>query len=201
MWYLNLEKERHLFLDISYINIDTLVPSLYQCVETRSIEVFGLLSQSLSHLVGCHLRLSNVLERISWRSSVPLHATNTSPVNKKKFFMHILCIEYFCLQITRNRTLLFGNTTIAILTTKTSLPRLCCYLVIHIENILHPLQLLYLHLQIIYWLSLVLWVFNNVSSTVQVMSMMRWIWLMNSKPFGMFEMLFENVSSGTIKPV
>jgi hypothetical protein len=32
--------EKHLFLDISSINIDTLVPSLYQCVETRSIEVF-----------------------------------------------------------------------------------------------------------------------------------------------------------------
>jgi hypothetical protein len=31
-------------------NIDTLVPSLYQCVETRSIEVFWLLSQPLPHL-------------------------------------------------------------------------------------------------------------------------------------------------------
>jgi hypothetical protein len=32
--------KKHLILDISFINIDTLVPSLYQCVETRSIEVF-----------------------------------------------------------------------------------------------------------------------------------------------------------------
>jgi hypothetical protein len=31
---------KHLFLDISSTNIDTLVPSLYQCVETRGIEVF-----------------------------------------------------------------------------------------------------------------------------------------------------------------
>jgi hypothetical protein len=31
---------KHLFLDMSSTNIDTLVPSLYQCVETRSIEVF-----------------------------------------------------------------------------------------------------------------------------------------------------------------
>jgi hypothetical protein len=31
---------KHLFLGVSSINIDTLVPSLYQCVETRSIEVF-----------------------------------------------------------------------------------------------------------------------------------------------------------------
>jgi hypothetical protein len=30
----------HLFVDISSTNIDTLVSSLYQCVETSSIEVF-----------------------------------------------------------------------------------------------------------------------------------------------------------------
>jgi hypothetical protein len=32
--------KKYLFLDISFINTDTLVPSLYQCVETRSTEVF-----------------------------------------------------------------------------------------------------------------------------------------------------------------
>jgi hypothetical protein len=30
-------------------NIDTLVPSLYQCVETRSTEISSLLSQPLPH--------------------------------------------------------------------------------------------------------------------------------------------------------
>jgi hypothetical protein len=40
----------HLFLDISSTNIDTLVSSLYQCVETRSMEVFLLLSQPLPRL-------------------------------------------------------------------------------------------------------------------------------------------------------
>jgi hypothetical protein len=30
-------------------NIDTFVPSLYQCVETRSIEISWLLLQTLSH--------------------------------------------------------------------------------------------------------------------------------------------------------
>jgi hypothetical protein len=34
------EKKRHLFLDISSTNTDTLVPMLYQCVETHRIEVF-----------------------------------------------------------------------------------------------------------------------------------------------------------------
>jgi hypothetical protein len=32
--------KKHLFMDISSTNIDTLVPSLYQFVKTRSIEVF-----------------------------------------------------------------------------------------------------------------------------------------------------------------
>jgi hypothetical protein len=32
--------KKHLVLDISSTNTDTLVPSLYQCVETRSIELF-----------------------------------------------------------------------------------------------------------------------------------------------------------------
>jgi hypothetical protein len=32
---------------------------------------------------------------------------------------------------------------------------LCCYLAIHIENLLHPLQLFYFHLRPIYWLFLV----------------------------------------------
>jgi hypothetical protein len=37
-------------LDISTTNIDTLVPLLYQCVKTRSVQVFWLLSQPLPHL-------------------------------------------------------------------------------------------------------------------------------------------------------
>jgi hypothetical protein len=38
---------------------------------------------------------------------------------------------------------------------------LCCYLVIHIVNLLHPLQLFYFYLWSIYWLSLVKWVTTN----------------------------------------
>jgi hypothetical protein len=32
--------EKHLVLDISSTNIDTFLPSVYHCVETRSSEVF-----------------------------------------------------------------------------------------------------------------------------------------------------------------
>jgi hypothetical protein len=41
---------KQLFLDMSSTNIDTLVPSLYQCLETRSMEALRLLSQPLLHL-------------------------------------------------------------------------------------------------------------------------------------------------------
>jgi hypothetical protein len=32
--------KKHMFLDISSANIDTLVSSLYQCIKTRRIEIF-----------------------------------------------------------------------------------------------------------------------------------------------------------------
>jgi hypothetical protein len=42
--------KKDLSLDITSTNIDTLVPSLYRCVETHGTEVFWLLSQLLPHL-------------------------------------------------------------------------------------------------------------------------------------------------------
>jgi hypothetical protein len=77
--------KKRLFLDISSTNIDTLVPSLYQCVETRSIEVFRLLSQPLPYLVGHHLRLSNVPDRISPSSREPLYAAKSSHRKQETF--------------------------------------------------------------------------------------------------------------------
>jgi hypothetical protein len=44
--------KKHLFLDISSTIIYILAPTLYQCVETRSIEVFLLLSQTLPAIGG-----------------------------------------------------------------------------------------------------------------------------------------------------
>jgi hypothetical protein len=38
--YGNRNWKKHLFLDISSTNIDTLVPSLYKCVEAHSTDVF-----------------------------------------------------------------------------------------------------------------------------------------------------------------
>jgi hypothetical protein len=36
----DIEPGKNIFLDISSTNIDTPVPSLYQCIETYRIEVF-----------------------------------------------------------------------------------------------------------------------------------------------------------------
>jgi hypothetical protein len=102
--------EKHLILDISSTNIDTLVPSLYLCVETRSTEIFRLLSQLLPHPVGHNLRRSNILERNSQPICERLYTTNSSHCKQKIFFMNILCIEPFFLQKTHNITLLFSNT-------------------------------------------------------------------------------------------
>jgi hypothetical protein len=45
-----IRKKKHLFLDISSTNTDTLVAWLYQCVRTGSTKVFWLLFQPLLRL-------------------------------------------------------------------------------------------------------------------------------------------------------
>jgi hypothetical protein len=51
---------------MSSTNTDTLVPSFYQCVETRSTEVFWLLSQPLPHLRFNLLVISETLVTQLW---------------------------------------------------------------------------------------------------------------------------------------
>jgi hypothetical protein len=158
-------KKKHLFLDIFCIHIDTLVPSLYQCIETCSLQVFWLLSQPLLHLLRPHLRLSNSHERISWPSFELLYWKNTSHLNRKHFFMIIFCIESFCPQKRTTECcslVVHPLSRVVILLLKPAsehghahlLPRLSwsCYLVIHIENLLYPLQLFHFHLLPISWL-------------------------------------------------
>jgi hypothetical protein len=81
-------------------------------------------------------------------------------VNRKHFFMNILCTESFCSQKTHNITLLFGSTHLThghhfdywnqplnmhISYLDCHEAGLCCNLVICIENLLRPLQLFYFH--------------------------------------------------------
>jgi hypothetical protein len=138
--------KKHLFLDMPSTNINTLVPSLYQCVETRSIEVIWPLSQPL---VQHQLRLSNVLERISRPSCEPFYATNTSH-RKQETFLYEYPLRWVLLPTrAHNRTLLIFTTLLkrghyfhyCNLPLNMSLrvcyldyheAGLCCYLVIHI---------------------------------------------------------------------
>jgi hypothetical protein len=93
-------------------------------------------------------------------------------INRKHFFMNILCIDSFSLQKTHNTMLLFRSTPLKhgrhfdywnqplctcmhICCLDCHEAGLCCYLVIHTENLSRPLQLFYFHLWPIYWLSLV----------------------------------------------
>jgi hypothetical protein len=194
MWYSNLDKKQ-LFLDISSSKTDTLAPSLYRCVETRSIEIYSLLSQSLPHLVGHHPRLSNVLERIPRSSCELLYATNISHRKQETF----LCEYPFAHKKTHNRALLFGSTLLRhsrhfyywnqplIRRMRVCYPdfhegRLCCYLVILIGNLLHPLQLFHFHFWPTYWLSLAV---SNGLQASDVRPLPDWwlqIWLHTVSP-------------------
>jgi hypothetical protein len=83
-------------------------------------------------------------------------------INSKHLFMNTVCIESFSPQKTHNRMLLFDRTLLKqgfdfdywnqplnmcmrICYLDCHEAGLCCYLVIHIENLLHSLQLFYFH--------------------------------------------------------
>jgi hypothetical protein len=75
--------KKKLFLDISSTNIDTLVPSLYQCVETLSVEAFDC---CLRHFHTSVSNSSSSAKRFS-PSCLPLYATNTS-YRKQEIFLY-----------------------------------------------------------------------------------------------------------------
>jgi hypothetical protein len=100
-------------------------------------------------------RLHLVVNRFT-RQTLPI-------VNRKYFCMNILFIGSFCPLKTHNRTLLFGNILLkhsrhfgywnqpmnmrlCVCYRDCHEAGLCCCLVIHIENMLRPLQLFYFHL-------------------------------------------------------
>jgi hypothetical protein len=95
-------------------------------------------------------------------------------VNRKHFFMNILCIEFFCSQIYHNRTLILSSTPfkqgrlfyywnqplnmrILICYLDCNEAALFCYLLVHIGNLLYQLHLFSFYLWPIYWLSFAEW--------------------------------------------
>jgi hypothetical protein len=145
---------------------------LYQYVETSSIEVIWLLSQPFPHL---HFNLFIISETFAMFLDpvVKCFTLQTLPtINTKNCIMNIPCIESFWPQRMHNRTVIFGGTHLKhgrYFDYRNQPQNMCmlvcywnyheaglyCYLVIHIENILHLLQLFYFHLWPIYWLSLI----------------------------------------------
>jgi hypothetical protein len=107
--------------------------------------------------------LSNFLETISRPSCEPLYATNISH-RKQGIFLYGYPLHLVLLPIkNHNRTLLFGsmplkhgrnfdyrnqrlNMRMRVCFLDCHEAGLCCYLVIHIETLLRPLQLFYFHL-------------------------------------------------------
>jgi hypothetical protein len=154
MWIFETEKKKNIFLDISSTNIDTLVPSPYQCVETRSTEIFWLSAppfQPLHHQPN--------VSRPNYES---LYAAKCPTVNTKHFFMVSFALSSFthikgttqrCHSDYWNQPL---NIRMRVCYLDSHEAGLCCYLVIHIESLLRPLQLFYFRLWCIYWLSLVI---------------------------------------------
>jgi hypothetical protein len=83
-WY------KHLFLDISSTSTDTLVPSLYHCLETRSVVTVVWATsvrpfQSLRHQRNVH--------HISRPNCEPLYVTNTSH-RKQESFLHEYALQW-----------------------------------------------------------------------------------------------------------
>jgi hypothetical protein len=127
---------------------------------------FWLLSQPFPHL-----RFNFFVTSETFATKVePLYATNTSQ-HKQEIFLYEYPLHWVLL-LTKKlwSSVAHSSSTVAILTTETSLLNmsirfvypgyhdsgLCCYLVIHTENLLRPSQLFYFHLWHIYCLSFVL---------------------------------------------
>jgi hypothetical protein len=116
--------EKHLFLYISSTNIDTLVPSLYQWVETRRTEVYCLLSQPFLHF---HFNLFVITKKIPTflDPSVNRFTRQTLPTVNRKYFLWIPL--HWVLLPTKKRTteryswVVHSWSKVAILTTGTSL--------------------------------------------------------------------------------
>jgi hypothetical protein len=133
--------------------------SLYSCQLESALPPAGqlLLSQyPQGDLVGHHLQLSKALERISRPSCDLLKATNISH-RKQEIFLYKYPLQRVLLPPkTHNRTPIFGgillkhgrhfdycnpplNLSMLVCYLDCHESGLCCYLVIHIENLLRPL--------------------------------------------------------------
>jgi hypothetical protein len=141
------EPKKKVFRGISSTNTNTHVPSRYQCVETQSTEVFWAFSAAIARPFQPLRHLRNVR-----------HADVNTFHRKQETFLYEFPMCSFLLPTkTHNRRLLFGSilkqgSPFWLLKPASEyvherlLPWLCCYLVIHTEDLLRPLKLFYFNL-------------------------------------------------------
>jgi hypothetical protein len=189
MWYSKLGKKTFISRHILHQNWYTC--PIYQWVETRSKEVFLTVSATSAPALQPLRQQRNLCHPV-----VNRFTRKTLPrVNRKHLFVNNLFIETFFPQYTHNRTLLFSSTSLkhgrhfdywnqplnmsmCVCCVYYHEGGLCCYLVIHIENLLRSWQLFYFHLYTIYWAPFV-WKF--------VLVFQRVCFIRNKKLFFNFE--------------
>jgi hypothetical protein len=145
--------KKYLFFDISSTKINTLVPSHCQCAETRRIAVFWLLSQPLPHLRFNLFLISETFATQLWTAlrdrHFPPRTGNISLWVSLSPFTHTKTLFLESTLLMPSRHFDYCNQSL-------NKRMHVCYLLIHIENLLHPLQLLYFSVCPICWLLLVL---------------------------------------------
>jgi hypothetical protein len=100
-------RKEHLFLDISSTNIDTLIPSLYQCIKTHKKKKTPL-DCSLTHFRTSVSTSSSSAKRLP-PVCEPLYTTNSSH-RKQETFLYEYSLHWVILpKKGHNRTLLFGS--------------------------------------------------------------------------------------------
>jgi hypothetical protein len=93
----------HSFLDISSVDNDKLVPSLYHSVEIRSIEVFLIVVSATSAPSFRPLRHQGNVCHVSRPSCEPLYAIN-SPDRKQETFLYEYSLYWVLFPIKNRRT-------------------------------------------------------------------------------------------------
>jgi hypothetical protein len=165
MWYLNVEKHIHFLTYPRPTLIYTCPIALPVCQNPQHRSLLTVVSGTHAPPFQPRRRQRKVCHPV-----VNHFAWQTLPtVSRKHFFMNVPCIESFCPQKTPNRTLFFGsflhelgchfdyrnqplNMRMYVWYLDCYEAGMCCYLLIHVENLLRPLQLFYFHLWRIYWL-------------------------------------------------
>jgi hypothetical protein len=163
MWYSN-PKKKHF---ISRHPPPTLIHLSHRFISASKPEAYKSFDCCLGHFRTLVSTSSSSAKRLP-SSCEPLYATNTSPRNQETFLYEYLFHWVLLPTKTHNRTLLFGSTLLKhgrhfdywnqplnigmkVCYIDCLEAGLCCYVVIHIENLLRLLQLLYLHLWPTYW--------------------------------------------------